>query len=91
MKEETSLEGKHPQLITVAGKPDRDPRKHVVTIAYSAEVEQNSQPIANDDAQTAQFYDLEEILKDPPLLAFDHYQILTIFISKQLPYYKSFI
>ena len=34
LKEECSIEGVEPELITVAGAADRDPRKHVVTIAY---------------------------------------------------------
>jgi len=34
LQEECSITGVEPELITVAGAPDRDPRKHVVTIAY---------------------------------------------------------
>ena len=34
LKEECLIEGVEPELITVSGAPDRDPRKHVVTIAY---------------------------------------------------------
>ena len=34
LKEECQIEGLEPELITVSGAPDRDPRKHVVTIAY---------------------------------------------------------
>ena len=35
LKEECSVEGYEPELITVAGKPDRDPRKHVISIVYA--------------------------------------------------------
>ena len=34
LKEECCIEGYKPSLICVAGKPDRDPRKHVVSIVY---------------------------------------------------------
>ena len=35
LREECSIEGYQPELITVAGKGDRDPRKHVISIVYA--------------------------------------------------------
>ena len=40
-------------MICVAGKPDRDPRKHVVSIVYHVQVNENDAVIAGDDAATA--------------------------------------
>ena len=34
LQEECGIKGYKPELICVAGKPDRDPRKHVVSIVY---------------------------------------------------------
>lgn len=38
LQEETSLVAKCPVLVSVHGKPNRDPRKHIVTIFYKAQV-----------------------------------------------------
>ena len=42
-----------PVLVTVAGKPGRDPRKHVISIFYKIEVDPTAQPEAGDDAAAA--------------------------------------
>ena len=34
LKEETELDGKDIELLTVRGNPNRDPRRHVVSIFY---------------------------------------------------------
>jgi 8-oxo-dGTP diphosphatase len=41
LKEETGVVGTNPQLAMVRGKPDRDARKHMITIAYHVEVDPN--------------------------------------------------
>ena len=41
LKEECCMDGAKPELICVAGDPNRDPRKHVVSIVYSVEVNPN--------------------------------------------------
>ena len=51
--------GAQPELNTVSGAPDRDPRKHVVTIAYHVQVDPDHEVKAADDAASAQWYDLE--------------------------------
>ena len=58
LQEECCVEGRVPELICVAGKPDRDPRKHVISIVYSVEVDPTAQVQAADDAATAKWYDL---------------------------------
>ena len=39
LQEECSVEGHTPELITVAGKPERDPRKHIISIVYALEID----------------------------------------------------
>lgn len=34
LKEECGISGSHPVLVTVAGNPKRDPRKHIISIVY---------------------------------------------------------
>ena len=37
LKEETGLDGEDPKLVMVMGDPQRDPRKHIVSIVYEVE------------------------------------------------------
>ena len=39
LKEECAIDGGNPVLFTVRGAPDRDPRKHVVSIFYVVHVD----------------------------------------------------
>lgn len=39
LEEECGIIGKNPRLFDVKGRPDRDPRYHIVTIIYNVEVE----------------------------------------------------
>ncbi|KAJ3448786.1 adp-ribose pyrophosphatase [Anaeramoeba flamelloides] len=75
--EETGLVGKEKvELVTVKGKPDRDPRGHTISIVYHVELEDNEQiPQAGDDAIEAFFINLLEILQGKHKLAFDHLEI----------------
>ena len=75
LKEECSIEGAEPELICVAGAPDRDPRKHVVSIVYHLKVDPSHTVKADDDAATANWYDISKVQKDFEM-AFDHKQIL---------------
>jgi len=70
LKEECGLEGLVQKLVCVNGSPDRDPRGHVVSIAYLVYAE--GKPIAGDDASEAAWYNLSEINE----LAGDHYSML---------------
>lgn len=72
--EETSLVGESCELLTVAGAPERDPRGHTVSIVYLVKVSADAVPRANDDAASAQFYLLDEVLEQE--IAFDHKQII---------------
>ena len=54
----------------VLGKPTRDPRGHVVSLAYL--VTANGTPTAGDDAASANWYKISEINE----MAGDHLSIL---------------
>ena len=84
LKEETNLDGFDIELLTVRGNPKRDPRKHVVTIAYTVIVNENAEPIGADDAKDAKFYNLEDIYKNyKNKMSFDHYEIIEELIQKK--------
>ena len=85
LKEETELDGKDIELLTVRGKPDRDPRRHVVTIVYIVNVDPDSKPKGGDDAKDAKFYDLKSIIeKEKDNMSFDHYSIIEELVEKKL-------
>jgi len=65
-KEETGLECEVGKLITVASRPDRDPRKHCVTVVFElhrpdhlGEAEWRGQLQAGDDAAEVELIELE--------------------------------
>ena len=70
LKEECGLDGVVEKLVCVKGDPNRDPRGHVVSIAYL--VTAQGMPLAGDDAADAAWYDLFEIKE----LAGDHMSML---------------
>ncbi|MFT5905415.1 MAG: 8-oxo-dGTP diphosphatase [Cryomorphaceae bacterium] len=73
LKEETSLTGIQLKQIGVFSQPDRDPREQVISIAHQGEVVMAEvTPIANDDANKAEWFPLDEL----PPLAFDHLEII---------------
>ena len=72
LKEETGLEGQVIRIIGVKGKPERDPRGHVVSLAYL--VDANGDPQAGDDASAASWYPISEVQS----MAGDHMEILTV-------------
>ena len=71
LREETGLKAKAPRLIGVYSNPKRDPRGHVVSIAFLIFVDQ-AKPKGGDAARSATFVDKWRDLK----LAFDHNQIV---------------
>eukprot|EP00357_Protocruzia_adherens_P028716 CAMPEP_0114990750 /NCGR_PEP_ID=MMETSP0216-20121206/10980_1 /TAXON_ID=223996 /ORGANISM="Protocruzia adherens, Strain Boccale" /LENGTH=173 /DNA_ID=CAMNT_0002353981 /DNA_START=251 /DNA_END=772 /DNA_ORIENTATION=+ len=76
LEEECSLKGTNPRLVSVRGDPQRDPRKHVVTICYRIDVPEDAEPKAGDDAATAKFYSLKDLLTRKDDFAFDHFELL---------------
>ena len=71
-KEETGLNVKLVKLIGVYSKPDRDPRGHVVSIAYLA-IPVGGQLKAASDAKEVGVFPITSL---PSELAFDHSEIL---------------
>jgi 8-oxo-dGTP diphosphatase len=77
LKEETGLSDFHIEQLASYGKPNRDPRGRVVTIAYLALISTVPDPVAGSDAANAHWMPVTELLDKPNKLAFDHSQILT--------------
>jgi len=79
LKEETNLDGikSTMKLIGVYGRPDRDPRKHVVSVYYVVQAIDLTALKAGDDAAAAEWLVLDEVLKSPEKIAFDHRNLLT--------------
>jgi 8-oxo-dGTP diphosphatase len=73
LSEETGIEATELHPLGVFGRPDRDPRYHVVSTVYFEVTSAGDQtPQAADDAANAAWYPAR---KTPPL-AFDHAEIL---------------
>ncbi|MEU2565129.1 NUDIX hydrolase [Streptomyces longispororuber] len=75
LAEETGVRVDPGQLHEVGrwDQPGRDPRGHYVTDAYRATVPVGTPLAAGDDARTARWWPLTSL---PPLLAFDHADII---------------
>ncbi|MBO9633128.1 MAG: NUDIX hydrolase [Chitinophagaceae bacterium] len=80
LREETGIEVNYLEQLYTFGKPDRDPRQRVISIAYFALVKssQFQQLKASTDAENAQWFNFREL----PPLAFDHKEILDIAIER---------
>jgi len=73
LTEETGLKNIYLEQLYTFGDPKRDPREHVVTVAYYALVNLiDHPPNADTDAVDAAWFPLNEV----PKLAFDHAKIL---------------
>ena len=69
-KEETGLEIRIKKLVGVYSDPNRDPRGHVISIAYLAEETGGTLKAATDAKEVSAFREI------PKNLAFDHEKIL---------------
>lgn len=78
--EETQVEIKHLLQIGAFGKPKRDPRGHMVSVAYFGKIDSNIIAIAADDAKEINWFSVNEL----PKLAFDHLDIIEVGIKKYL-------
>ncbi len=72
-KEETGLDIQLTNLVGVYSDPNRDPRGHTVTVAYTAEIVSGKLK-SDSDAKDAKFIKISDI--DKFNLAFDHEKIL---------------
>ena len=81
LHEETNLMGKISWLVGIYGEPDRDPRKHTVSLTYAVSVQDFSTLKAGDDAGDANFFEIDDLLKNDFVMAFDHKKILMDYLK----------
>lgn len=78
-KEETSIDVELDNLVNVYSKPDRDPRGHTVTVAYTAKGDLSTKK-ADSDAKDIAIFTPDDISKLS--IAFDHVKIIRDCIDK---------
>ena len=75
LEEETGVSGVYLEQLYTFGRPDRDPRERVITVAYYALIPSDKLQLrAATDAEAVGWFGLEEL----PELAFDHEEIFTM-------------
>ncbi len=73
LEEETGVAGVYLEQLYTFGKPDRDPRERVITVAYYALIPSDKLQLrAASDAEAVGWFGLDEL----PELAFDHPKIV---------------
>jgi len=79
LSEETGVSGVYLEQLYTFGRPDRDPRERVITVAYYALIPSDRIQIrAATDAEAVGWFALDEL----PSLAFDHQQILAMALER---------
>jgi 8-oxo-dGTP diphosphatase len=78
-KEETSIDVELDKLVNVYSNPDRDPRRHTVTVAYTAKGDFTSKK-ADSDAKDIDVFNENQL--DEINLAFDHDKIIKDCLDK---------
>lgn len=76
--EETCVKVDEVFQIGAYGKPFRDPRSHVVSVAYFSRIENSVVAKAADDAKEFKWFNIKNL----PPTAFDHSDIISDAISK---------
>ncbi len=75
LEEETGVSGVYLEQLYTFGRPDRDPRERVITVAYYALIPTDTVEIrAASDAEGVSWFGMHEL----PELAFDHEEILAM-------------
>ncbi|HSL93301.1 MAG TPA: NUDIX domain-containing protein [Bacillota bacterium] len=80
LAEETGVKNVFMEQLYTFGKPDRDPRTRVITVAYFAIVPADAieHPEAGTDAQETSWHAMDQL----PELAFDHREILEYALTR---------
>lgn len=79
LHEETGVRINYLEQLYTFGKPDRDPRQRVVSVAYFGLVRPNIFRIsASTDAEEVEWFNIKNL----PVLSFDHKKILEIAIAR---------
>jgi 8-oxo-dGTP diphosphatase len=79
LSEETGIHVGHIEQLKAFGKPGRDPRGHMVSVAFLVTVtDGNLVAKAADDAADAKWFSVNDL----PKLAFDHAEIISFALSK---------
>ncbi|HMI07720.1 MAG TPA: NUDIX hydrolase [Flavobacterium sp.] len=78
LAEETGINVGPVEQLKAFGKPHRDPRGHMVSVAFLAIVAENTVAEAADDAADAQWFSVNDL----PNLAFDHAEIISFARTK---------
>ncbi len=79
LEEETKLKLSFMEQLYTFGRPDRDPRGRVISVAYWGIVRPSQVAVEGaDDAKEAKWFDVDDL----PDLAFDHADILDIGIKR---------
>lgn len=79
LKEEAGVDVSYLEQLYTFGKPDRDPRNRVVSIAYYGLVRPaDHQLLADTDAEDVAWFNIDKL----PRLAFDHKQIIETAIKR---------
>ena len=79
LQEETGLKNVFLEQLYTFGAPDRDPREHVVSVAYYALTNLSEHDVrADTDADDAAWFSIHDV----PKLAFDHDTILEVAIAR---------
>lgn len=78
-KEETSIDVELKDLVGVYSEPDRDPRGHTITVAFTAKGNFNDRK-ADDDAKDIEIFSHDRLSEIS--LAFDHEKIIEDCLKK---------
>src|ERR1044071_13258 len=79
LKEEAGIDVSYLEQLYTFGKPDRDPRNRVVSVAYYGLIRPKDHHIsASTDAEDVAWFNIEKL----PKLAFDHKQIMETAIKR---------
>ncbi len=79
LREETGVHAAHIDQLKAFGKPYRDPRGHMISVAFLCIAqEENHEVMAADDAAEAQWFSVNKL----PKLAFDHDEIISFALTK---------